>query len=304
MHIVRQRHRGAFRFEIRRRDPSRATVFIHVPKTSGTALRAGLEAALEPRWSLEALDASLFGGFQDFDSMAPEIRRLIYLNADALPRGATFVSGHLAASTAERGYGDAQLVTLIREPQSRILSHWLFWRAQPEQHLAPWGGWASIVRKAARPLEQFLADPALACQLDNLHVRLLLWPHKLIPDDGFIAERHDQTLVGEALARLGRFAFADLVENPRLRDSLESWCGRAVSHVRANETLPVPRQLRSPLHRELTPRALELLEACCRLDLMLWAALARARLPDLDIERLRARTLSQAVARHAWLMAV
>jgi len=273
-----------------------------VPKTSGTALLAALEAALMPRRSLRGLDACLFGSFQGFGTIAREIRSQIFVAPDRLPPGADFVGGHLAASTAERDYPEAQSLTLLREPQSRLLSHWLFWRAHPDAHLALWGDWADTVRKAEGSLETFLADPALACQTDNLHVRMLLWPHSLIPENGFIDERDDERLVGEALAQLDRFAFADIAENPGVGDNLQRWCGRPVLRARVNETCPVPPRLRSPLHCELTARALDLLDLRGRLDLRLWARLAQVRLPDLDVGCLRARILTKTMARHAWLM--
>jgi hypothetical protein len=303
MQLALKQNRGTHRFPIAPYDPSHPLVFMHVPKTSGIALRVGLQAALAPRRSLVGLDASLFGGFRAFDTIDAQIRQQIYLGSEALPPHADFVSGHFAASTTEREYGQAQHLTVLREPRSRILSHWLFWRGQPADQLALWGEWASVVQKAEQPLEAFLADPGLACQLDSVQVRMLLWPHRLIPDSGFIDERHDEQLLDEALSRLDRFAFADLLENPRLRETLRRWCGRPVSHGRMNETVPVPGPLKSPLDRELTTRARDLLDARARLDLRLWAKLAQARLPDLDVECLRARTFGAAVMRYAGLMA-
>ncbi len=238
-----------------------------------------------------------------FGTIAREIRSQIFVDPDRLPPGADFVGGHLAASTTEREYPEAQFLTLLREPQSRLLSHWLFWRTHPDADLTLWGDWAGTVRKAEGSLETFLADPALACQTDNLHLRMLLWPHSLIPDDAFIDERDDERLVGEALARLDRFAFADIVESPTPGDNLQSWCGQPVLRSRVNETCPVPPRLKSPLHRELTGRALDLLDLRGRLDVRLWARLAQVRLPHITAERLRARTLTETMARHAWLMA-
>jgi hypothetical protein len=131
---------------------------------------------------------------------------------------------------------------------------------------------------------------------------MLLWPHPLIPDNDFIATRDDDVLLGEAITRLERFAFADMVENPDLRSKLESWLGRPFVYPRSNETTPVPKPFKTLLHEELTPKALEMLDACGRLDLKLWLALARKRVPHLKAEGLRERTLIGNVARHAWLM--
>ena len=57
------------------------------------------------------------------------------------------------------------------------------------------------------------------------------------------------------------------------------------------------------MHRELTPRAYELIEARSRLDLRLWEDIARRRLPGMDLGRLRQRTIISAVSRYAAMMA-
>jgi hypothetical protein len=283
-------------------DPAVPTVFVHIPKTSGVALTKGLTEALAPTRTLSGFDGVLFGGFRDFDSVAPELRRNIYLDPATLPPDAELVAAHMSVATTITAYRRAQYVTVLREPHSRILSHWLYWRMLSDDQLAVWGKWAQFLRQARSPLSEFLACPDVACQVDNLSVRMLLWPHRLIPDNDFIASPHDEILLGEAITRLKRFAYADLVENPNLRINLESWLGRPFTYIRANETNPLPPQLRTSLHEELTPRALDLLEARGRLDLKLWLALARKRVPHLKAEILRERVLIGTVARAAWLM--
>jgi len=283
-------------------DPAAATVFVHIPKTSGVALTKGLTEALAPARTLLGFDGALFGGFRDFDSIDPALRRNIYLDPSALPPDVGLVAAHMAVSTTMRAYRRAQYVTVLREPSSRILSQWLYWRTQSDDSIAAWGKWAPFVRQARNPLSEFLTCRDVACQVDNLSVRMLLWPHGLIPEDDFIAPCHDDILLGEAITLLDRFAFADLVENPDLRVNFERWLGRPFTYVRANETTPVPPQLKAPLHGELTPQALDLLEARGRLDLKLWLALARKRVPHLKAEIFRECTLIGSVARHAWLM--
>ena len=51
-------------------------------------------------------------------------------------------------------------------------------------------------------LIQFLLDREIACQIDNLSVRLLLWPHSMIPQNDFIEDRYDDLFVRGAVARL------------------------------------------------------------------------------------------------------
>jgi hypothetical protein len=289
-------------FELAPHDAAVPTVFMHIPKTSGVALTKGLMEALAPNRTLLGFDRVLFGGFCDFDSITSKLRRDIYIDPATLPTDADLVAAHMSIATTIRAYRRAQYVTVLREPHSRILSHWLYWRTTSDDTLSFWGKWAQVLLEARKPLGEFLACRNVACQLDNLVVRMLLWPHRLIPDDDFIAPCHDEKLLGEAIARLNLFAYVDLVENPDLPINLEKWLGRPFTYSRANETPPLPPHLKTSLHEEFTPQALDLLEARGRLDLKLWLTLARQRLPDIKAEMLRERVLMANVARYAWLM--
>jgi hypothetical protein len=126
----------------------------------------------------------------------------------------------------------------------------------------------------------------------------------LIPSNDFINERNDESLTYEALARLKQFAYIDVFENPRLEANLQTWLGRPFKHAFRNETTPVPTSLKTPLHMELTPAVLDLLEIRSRLDLKLWTALARQRVSHPEPQVLRERTLMRTIARHSWLMLV
>ena len=67
-----------------------------------------------------------------------------------------FIAGHIAFSSLRQRYGSANYLTVLREPLSRILSHWLFWRTVPDDDLARFGAWADYVRRAREPLKDFL----------------------------------------------------------------------------------------------------------------------------------------------------
>ena len=282
---------------------SRPVVFMHIPKTSGTAVRSGLAKALAPAIAVGGFDHSLFGSFRDFDSLHESVRCQIYDSPAALPKNADLVAGHIAFSSLREAFPLAQRLTLLREPVSRVLSHWLFWRQHTDKDLAPWGSWADRVRQSRKPLADFLADPLLACQTDNLVLRMLLWPHPLLPLAQFIDPVYDEQLVREAMARLLAFDFVDVVENGALMQRLQGWLDRPFNHDRQNETSAVPGQFRTPLHHELTPEAYDLLIARSRLDLRLWSEIAARCLPDRDISRLREQTVLANVARYGVLMA-
>lgn len=276
---------------------------MHVPKTSGTAINSGLGEALNPLPWVAGFDRSIFGAFDAFDSMQVGLRATIHLDLFPPAEVPDLVSGHFSYSTITRSRPQAQLMTVLREPRARILSHWMFWRAQSDQNLQGWGGWSEIVRLARLPLLQFLNRGEVACQVDNATVRMLLWPHPLIPDDGFIHVSSDERLIIEAAARLKRFAFADVIENPRFKANLQSWIGRPFTYARVNETNDVPPELRVPLRDELTPEVLRLIEHRSRLDRVLWLALACDHIVETDAKTLSNDVFLRTVARHAALMA-
>lgn len=159
-----------------------------------------------------------------------------------------------------------------------------------------------VVRLARRPLVEFLNHPEAACHTDNKYIRMLLWPHPLIPDDGFIDNASDDRLACEAAARLKAFDFADVIENPRLEDNVRGFLARPFVYRRMNETPPMPSELRAPLEEELTREALLLVEHRSRLDRELWRALAAERIAGADPTALSDDTFRRTVTRHAALM--
>jgi hypothetical protein len=282
---------------------SQPVVFMHIPKTSGTAIISGLATALAPATVVRGFDHSIFGSFRNFDSLDESIRCQIYASPACVPKNADLVAGHIALSTLCEAYPLAKRLTLLREPMSRLLSHWVFWRQHTEADLAAWGDWADRVRQSRKPLVDFLSEPVLACQIDNLMLRMLLWPHPLLPAAQFIDPADDERLVSEAMAHLLEFDFVDVVENGALLDRLQCWLGRPLTYDRRNETHAIPERFRAPLHRELTPEAHQLLHARSRLDLRLWTEIAVRHLPDRETSKLREQTILANVARYSVLMA-
>src|SRR5499426_2016394 len=279
----------------------RPLAFMAVPKTSGSALTIGLCEVLPSTARIHGWDHGFFGAFRQFETMSPGLRQQIY---ETLPpaNGIDFVFGQIAYSTLIQGRPTARLMTVLREPRSRILSLWMYWRSFPDEDGAIAGAWGRVRRLTRQPLAGFLNHPEAACQTDNVYVRRLLWPHPLIPDDGFIDSASDERLTSEAAARLKAFDFADVIENPRLEDNVRAFLARPFVYRRVNETPPMPSELRVPLEQELTREALLLVEHCSRLDRELWRALAAERIAGADPTALSDDTFRRTVTRHAALM--
>ncbi len=274
---------------------------MHVPKAAGTSLTASLAAALAPLKVAGGFDHVLFGAFTEFDTFAPAERQHIFDGPDALPRDAGLVAGHFSYATLRAAYPDGQLVTVLREPFTRLMSLWLFWRRHTGAHLAGLGSWAHAVRLARQPLAAFLDQPQIAAQTDNVVVRMLVWPHPLAPPSAFINPAHDRQLLRTARARLASFAYAGIAEAPDLWDSLSAWLRRPLTPEHRNSSESVPTDLRTPFGDEITDTCFSLLQARSRLDLRLWESTAVAR--RLAPQDLLQHTRLQHAARYGALMA-
>jgi hypothetical protein len=289
--------------ELRRYDLGRPLIFMHVPKCSGTSLIQALVTAGMAHSAFSGFDGTLFGDFAAFQSFSEQLRLSIYLNTHDLPKRTAFVAAHMSFSTLSRGFPGGQLLTLLREPMSRLLSLWLFWRSHTDEQLRDWGEWGDRVRNSRRPLVDFLRAREIACQTDNQLLRMLLWPHPWIPRDDFIDDRHDTALVQAATERLMRFSFLDLIENPTFESNLANWLGRSIALGRFNQTANIPQSLKAPMADQLTDEAWALLGARSRLDLELWLALAAERVPQINAHLLHREATAKTIRRHSRLMA-
>jgi hypothetical protein len=275
----------------------RPVVFMHVPKTAGAALTHGLIEALPASNCVNCYDRGFFGGLGSGETNLPVF--------DALPPAGDvvdFVAGHITYSTLIQGRPAARFMTVLREPRSRIISLWTFYRSHSDETAARLAAFGRVVRLARRPLVEFLNHPEAACHTDNKCVRMLLWPHPLIPDDGFIDEASDERLACEAAARLKAFHFADVVENPRLEDNVRAFLARPLAYRRTNETPRLPSELRVAPEEELTREALDIVEHRSRLDRELWRVLAAERIAGADPIALGDDTFRRTLTRHAALI--
>jgi hypothetical protein len=292
-----------FFFEKKKQKTFENLVFLHIPKCSGIAVSfALLDAARAPRVFF-GFDRAFFGGFSDFASVAEENRSFIHLTPDTIPKNERFVRAHMSLSTLRAAYPRGTFMTVLREPVCRILSHFAFWRGFSAAQKAAWGSWAARSGLAQEDLETFLDAPEIACQIDNVATRLLLWPHRHIPDSAMIDPAHDAALLKAAHARLNSLDFVDAIENPSFHTHLSEWIGAPLIASRQNETETLPPALRTRLDHELTPRAASLLTARSRLDLALWRSTLRAQAPRVDVDAMRQEALMRGIARTTLLLA-
>ncbi len=283
-------------------DPSRPLAFMHIPKTAGSSLIRALARSVPDSNPVTGLDRSLYGLFDDFGTLGPAQSAAICHSTDSFPRDARLIMGHFAYSTLRGAYPDAQIITVLRDPTSRLLSHWLFWRQHTDDMLEADGGWADFVRYSREPLADFLNQPRIAPQIDNAALRMILWQHPLIGPDRFIDPAHDELLLREAAARLETFAFIDVIENKSFIPNLQGWLDRPLPYEHVNETSYVPPEYRVPLHRELTDTAYDLISARSRLDLQLWRTIAEQRMKGRDAAALQQRIVLTNIARYGALM--
>jgi len=258
--------------------------FLHIPKTSGVAVSQGLRDALPSHAAFTGFDRALFGAFDEFDTIEPNLRQMIHLNASRINHDADLVLGHLALSTLRAVYPRHRLLTILREPRARVISHWLYWRGLPDTEVARWGSWGERVRYSSRPLGEFLSCPEIACQTDNLAVRMLLWPHPLIPRDGFIPPEADRVLLRAARRALSRLDFVGVCEDPLLNARVGDFLGRDFQRPRMNETPTLPPECRPVLAREFNNLTMDTLRVCTRLDHTLWHEAVQRAMPEREPE--------------------
>lgn len=290
--------------------------FMHVPKTAGTSVSGYIDAMLRPRHTIRPYDRLMFGSFNEFDSIAPDIRQRIVTTPDKLPSGADAIFGHIALSTILSRYPHAKLLTILREPRSRVLSLFLYWRSRSgDENVARYGGWGERIVISRRPLSDFLDHPEIACLTDNMLTRMLLWPHPQIPDAGFIDPRDDTDLLEAARAALDRFDFVDLVANPLLFKGMSLWLKQVYGSsfwatirtamaggqpIRSNEARVGTAAPHMAIHPAVAESA-DLLKRATRLDHGLWKIVVRRRMSNENPTALAERTFATTLDRYGGL---
>lgn len=207
--------------------------YLHIPKAAGTSLRAGLSSHFsDDRTVPWSFDRVLFGDFERFD----ELGEPVFLGEAAELRGYDFMAGHWTLPTILEAFDTNDVVCVLREPRVRLLSHYMFWRSWPDEMHDLWQPYLGA-SYARLPLGEFLSEPAIAHQADNLSCRLILGRHDRIPSHGHIRGADIEILAAEACERVDQIGYSDVLERGgSLLADLGVWSGTEIPEMRLNET--------------------------------------------------------------------
>lgn len=280
----------------RPRDPARPLFFMHVPKAAGTSLRRALKDTLQPDVVVNTFDGCLSGAGEL--ALTPTKPDVALDQADMPDAG--LIAAHMGVGTAVSRYPDAQRFTALRVPEVRLVSHWLYWRTIGDKDLIFPEDQVKIPL-ARGTLEAFVMDERLAFELDNVAVRMLLWPDPRIAPDRWIGAEGEQ-LLDTALDHLSEFDHIDVVENGRFVENLSEWLNLPIALNHLNETPYLPDNLCGVLADELTPATLHQISRLTRLDRKLWDYTARSKMSLEAAEALRSATMMVGTLRHQALL--
>jgi hypothetical protein len=282
--------------------PGSPLVFTHIPKTAGTSLREAVIASIEPEVVFNGFGSATLGSFSDVDSIHPSIRQAIVLDPADFPADIQFISGHIAPSETRARFPEADHFTVLREARVRLISAWLFARAHSDFNLRHWGGLAGWMRAARSDLLDYIDNPEVAAHVDNVSVRLLLWPHDLIPSDAFIDPAHDDELFEQAVAMLDTFDYARVVEDPDYVADLGEWLGRPLDMPRLQQVGGLPQPDSPDLAGEVSGSGADRLQWRTRIDERLWSHLAARVFAAEQVDEVRERAYQDAVERYSDLV--
>jgi hypothetical protein len=186
--------------------------FLHVPKSAGSSILTALEAALPPgSLAPRRFDASVFCDFDDIDLLRPEMRAKIAVGPREVQSLARYraITGHFGLSTLLQVTDASSIATVLREPRTRLLSLYMYWRTPGLDD--PWAPY-SPSKHAKQPLFEFLSEPRVAPVVDNQVCRMLLHGDSRLPRQGFAAGHDAATIAADAIELLETLGFVGVVE--------------------------------------------------------------------------------------------
>jgi hypothetical protein len=225
------------------------------------------------------MDRTLFGPFDRFDEMPERRRAMVHTGADDELAAHDIVIGHFALPTLQAGRQLSDIVMILREPRARLISHYSFWRGWTDAAHDDWEPYGASRRATELDWPDFLEDPSIAAQTDNVALRLLLGDDQRVPIDDFIDPTDSDSLVTAAVERLGKLGHVDVIEHGDVVWSrLGAWLGNDLRVERRNETVDESgRPTDWPAW--FTPRSARALRRRTELDRALWNVVAERHEP-------------------------
>jgi hypothetical protein len=245
--------------------PEHLRCFLHVPKSAGTSLYEALRLALpEASLSVKTNDTSTFCyGFEAFDELRAEARESLLVEERELAdlSRSDIVFGHFSLPTLRRVASPASIATVLREPRSRLLSFYTWQRITPGL-FDLWRPYRPEV-EALRPLDEYLSEPQIAPETDNIVCRMLLHGDPRIPALDFISPDEVQGLAADAIQRLDELGFVGVLERGRTTwEGLSRFFGATLDPARVRVTGSTGVAAEAlPLRKPISDRTLGLLEA-------------------------------------------
>lgn len=274
---VRRELRRGFDRTHRAESGRRPIAFLHVPKCAGTSLATAVRQALPGhRWAPWIFDPDQFGPLAGRE-LSDELRER------TLPDPAAFVGydaaiGHFSLPSLLARFDPADVVTILREPRCRLLSHHQYWRNLDDDATVEHDTW-SEGNATADELEfgDWLADPRVAYQTDNLFARMMVPHHPGIRPDTFIQPVSVPSVTSWALAEIDRLGWVDVIE--RGDATWRDLGGRlGVPLVPERQNVTVDRHGRpNPVEQLLGPEAVEHLRVRTVIDRTIWRSVAERR---------------------------
>ena len=249
---------------------------LHIPKSAGSSVSASLVEAMGDRsWSPYVFDPALFGPLRGESVPPTEVARV--LPNPVRLRDYDAASGHYALSTMLAGFDPADIVMLLREPRTRLLSHYEYWRGLPVNLRDTNSTWSIIEYARELDFDEWLVDRRSAYQTDNVVLRTLLDGHPAIPEDDFIAPEQLAELTPFAVRAARSLGWVDVVER-----GSDMWAGLAARIDRPLERSSVNvTERRSDLPTDVAAlfndRAVEAMYRRTVADVAIWTATAVRR---------------------------
>jgi hypothetical protein len=193
-------------------------------------------AAPEARWCPHPIDTTVMGSFDRFDELPEMQQEAVFRGEPADLAGYDVVAGHFALPNLA-AFDAEDTCVLLREPRSRLVSHYTFWRGWTEEQHAEWTPYDHSRYAVDLSWEGFITEPDLAAQVDNLALRLVLGRRPEIPPNAFIDPADLPGLVAEAIVELDRVGHVDVIERAAACwDDLATWLDVSLEVGRHNES--------------------------------------------------------------------